>query len=85
MYRVHIDKGLELNVGNGIAAMRREKGLKQIELAERLGISQPLLSYYENGRALADWELVKQMAKELECTVGDLYRPALLEIIQRGG
>ena len=69
-------------VGNGIRVMRKEAGLTQAQLAERLGISRPLLSFYENGRAIADYETVKRMANELDCTVGDLYRPAVMDIIQ---
>ena len=65
VHRVHINEGVTLRVDNGIAAMRREKGLKQAELAERLEIPRPLLSYYETGRTIPDYELVKRMAKEL--------------------
>jgi len=71
-----------LRVGNGIRMMRKEAGLTQAQLAERLGISRTLLSFYETGRAIADWETVKKMSAELSCTVGDLYRNALIDIIQ---
>ena len=71
-----------MRVGNGIRMMRKEAGLTQAQLAERLGISRTLLSFYETGRTIADWETVKKMAVELNCTVGDLYRNALIDIIQ---
>ena len=70
-------------IGNGIQQIRDELKITQEDLAERLGISRTLLSFYENGRAIANWELVKRMAEELNCTVGDIYRPAILDMIKR--
>src|SRR5207247_2491036 len=36
-------------VGQRLARLRRERGLTQVELAERLGIAQPIVSDYERG------------------------------------
>lgn len=71
-------------VGNGIASLREEKKLSQAKLAELIGISRPQLSLIENGHAIADYELVRKLAEALDCTAGDIYRPALLKMI-RGG
>jgi transcriptional regulator with XRE-family HTH domain len=38
----------ELSLGNRIAELRKERGLTQKELAERLGVTQPVVSDYEN-------------------------------------
>ena len=44
-------------VGSRIARLRRDKGLTQVELAERLGVTQPAVSDYENDdiRLPAEW------------------------------
>lgn len=70
-------------LGNGIRQVRDEAQMTQQQLADKLGIRRTDLSYYENGRAIPDYELVKRMAEALGCTVGDLYRPAILELIRK--
>jgi len=70
-------------IGNGIQAMRREIGMSQRELADRLGIPRYQLSHLENGRVIADWETIKKLAEILGCTLGDLYRPAVLDLIRK--
>jgi len=70
-------------IGNGIQVVRKEAQMTQQELADKLGIPRPLLSYYENGRSIPDYQLVVSMAEALGCTVGDLYRPAILELIRK--
>jgi transcriptional regulator with XRE-family HTH domain len=42
-----------------------------------------MVSFFENGRALPDYEMIEKMAEALNCTVGDLYRPAMLDLIRR--
>ncbi len=59
-------------LGGRIARLRREKGLTQIELAERLHVSQPVISDYENDviRLLAD--TVAQIAGILGASTDEL-------------
>lgn len=71
-------------VGNGIRQVRDEAHISQEKLAELLGIKRYELSYYENGRTIPSFDTVLKMAEVLGCTVGDLYRPAILELIKRG-
>lgn len=70
-------------LGNGIRAVRDEAKMTQQQLADKLGIQRTLLSFYENGRAIPEYSLVQKMAEALGCTVGDLYRPALLDLIRK--
>ncbi len=70
-------------IGNGIQAVRREAGITQQQLADALGISRSMVSLIENGRTLPDYQMVEKMAKILGCTAGDLYRPAVLDLIRR--
>lgn len=71
-------------VGNGIQAVRKEAKMGQQELADIIGVSRTMLSFYENGRALPEIDMVGKIAAALNCTVGDLYRPSILELIRRG-
>lgn len=45
-----------------LAALRRERGLTQAELASRLGISKSAVSMYERGNREPDFKLLEQMA-----------------------
>lgn len=39
-----------IGLGQRIAALRRERGLTQVQLAEHLGVAQQTLAHYEAGR-----------------------------------
>ncbi len=54
------------SIGERIARLRKDRELTQVELAERLGIVQPLLSRYESGRL----QLPVQLAAPLACALG---------------
>jgi DNA-binding XRE family transcriptional regulator len=43
------------NIGQRMARLRQEHGITQVELAEMLGVPQPMISAYENGRAWRAW------------------------------
>lgn len=73
---------IHLYFGNGVLAARMQANLSQQAVADALGMPRSYLSFIENGRTLADWGTVLRLAKILECTPGDLYKPALLKAIQ---
>ena len=52
-----------------LKALRLKKGLSQAELAERLGVSQPLISQYENGSTSPTAELSVKIAELFGTTV----------------
>jgi transcriptional regulator with XRE-family HTH domain len=56
----------ERNIGARLTALRKSRGITQIDLAERLGMSQPLLSKYERGELRMHGALVAQIARLLE-------------------
>jgi transcriptional regulator with XRE-family HTH domain len=70
-------------IGNGIRTVRKELKMTQQQLADKLGIDRSLLSFYENGRAIPNYSMIERMAKALNCTVGDLFRPSILEMIRQ--
>lgn len=58
--------------GTLIAALRKEKGWSQTELAERLGVTNKAVSRWETGRGYPDVELLPLLAKELGVTISEL-------------
>ena len=52
---------------------RIEKGLKQKELGERVGVKYQAISDYENGRTTPSPKVMKLLAKELDSTVQELF------------
>jgi len=69
-------------IGARLARIRKERGITQTELAERLGISQPIVSDYERGELRLHGELLLQLAQILDVSVdeilglGEAKRPA---------
>lgn len=54
------------HLGHGIRALRRRRGLTQIELARQAGVSQPWLSRLERGHPGAALSLVLKVIGTLE-------------------
>ena len=52
-------------LGPRIAALRREAGLNQAELAARLGVSPSAMGMYEQGRREPSAQLLVALAREL--------------------
>ena len=63
---------MNTTIGKRIAALRREKGLKQDELAEKLGVSPQAVSKWENDQTCPDISLLPLLAKTLGVTVDEL-------------
>jgi transcriptional regulator with XRE-family HTH domain len=63
-------------VGRNIAAERVRRGLNQGVLAERLKVSQSLLSQVEGGNKAPTLRLLIDVATVLDCTVTALFRGA---------
>jgi transcriptional regulator with XRE-family HTH domain len=58
-----------------LARLRRERGWTQIELAERVGITQRLVSDYERGRLRLNADVVVRLANALETSTDELLQP----------
>lgn len=61
-----------MGIGRNIRMRREACGLDQNELAERVGISQAMVSYIEAGRKLPSVPLLADIAKALHCTMDEL-------------
>jgi transcriptional regulator with XRE-family HTH domain len=62
-------------LGERIARLRKERGYSQVELAERIGILQALVSDYETGKLRLTAEMALRFALALEVSTDDLLRP----------
>ena len=63
---------MDMTIGKRIAALRKEKGLKQDELAQLLGVSGQAVSKWENDQTCPDISLLPQLAKILGVSVDEL-------------
>lgn len=62
--------------GEQIAKLRKQKGLTQDELAEKLRISPQAVSKWENGHAMPEIALLTELAGILDCTTDVILFPA---------
>lgn len=63
---------MEMTVGKRIAALRREKSLKQDDLAQVLEVSPQAVSKWENDQTCPDISLLPKLAKILGVSVDEL-------------
>src|ERR1043166_7219685 len=59
-------------IGERLARLRRERGTTQTELAERLGIAQPMISAYERGTIRLHGEVIVELTRILDISADEL-------------
>lgn len=62
-----LDLGEE-TLGQRIARLRKGRGISQVELAEKIGIVQVLISDYENDKLRPHYEMIIRIALALDVT-----------------
>lgn len=62
----------QIKIGKFIAACRKEQGLTQAALAEKLGISDRAVSKWETGKALPDIDKISELCTYLHVDVNEL-------------
>ena len=62
----------QVKIGKFIAQCRRDQGMTQMQLAERLGITDRAVSKWENGRSLPDSSIMLELCSILKISVNDL-------------
>lgn len=62
----------QVKIGKFIASKRKEQGLTQLQLAEKLGITDRAVSKWERGKSLPDASLMPELCKLLKITINDL-------------
>ena len=58
--------------GKRLAQLRRSKGLTQVELAKKIGVSQRVIAYYEGETNFPPAHLLVPVAKALKISVDEL-------------
>lgn len=66
-------------IGIFIAKLRKEKGMTQQELADKLGVTDKAISKWENGRCLMDIQLLQPLADCLDVSVIELLNGKKIE------
>lgn len=65
---------MALRPGKCLLTLRlKQAGITQIELSERIGISQPMLSHYANKRKIMSLTNAKIIADALSVSIEELY------------
>ena len=62
----------QIKIGRFIAECRKKNNLTQMQLAERLGITDRAISKWENGKSMPDSSIMLDLCKELKISVNDL-------------
>ena len=62
----------QIKIGKFIAECRRKQGLTQMQLAEKLGITDRAVSKWENGKSMPDSAIMLDLCMLLKITVTDL-------------
>lgn len=63
------------SIGQRLARLRKERGYTQVELAEKTGTRQVLISAYETDRAALSAEMAVRFALALEVSTDELLHP----------
>ena len=62
----------QVKIGKFIAECRKKQGLTQLQLAERLNITDRAVSKWENGKSMPDSSIMLELCDVLNITVTDL-------------
>ena len=66
-------------IGRFLGQVRRERGLTQEQLAQRLGVSQRTVSRWETGRNMPDISMLTALCAQLDITVAELLAGQRME------
>ena len=59
-------------IGKFIQERRKLKELTQVELADKLGVSNRTISSWENGNSLPDYSMFQDLCNELDISINEL-------------
>lgn len=66
-------------IGKFIAQLRKEKNMTQVQLAEKLGVTDRSISKWETGKCMPDLSLFKPLCEELGITINELLSGEKIE------
>ena len=68
----------QVKIGRFIAECRKKNNLTQIQLAEKLNITDRAISKWENGKSMPDSSIMLDLCSELKISVNELLRGELI-------
>ena len=69
-----------VKIGKFIAECRKKNNLTQMQLAEKLNITDRAISKWENGKAMPDSSIMLELCAELKISVNELLSGEVLEM-----
>ena len=70
----------QIKIGKFIAECRKKNNLTQMQLAEKLNITDRAISKWENGKAMPDSSIMLELCNELKISVNELLSGELIEV-----
>ena len=70
----------QIDTGKFIASCRKEKGLTQAQLAEKLNITDRAVSKWETGKCMPDSSIMLELCNILDVTVNELLSGERIEM-----
>ena len=70
----------QIKIGKFIQQKRKESGLTQYELTERLNVSDRAVSKWENGNCIPDVSNIQELCKILNITINDLFSGCIVDM-----
>ena len=62
----------QIKTGKFVAALRKEKGMTQEQLGEKLGVTNKTVSRWENGNYMPGIEMLSLLSNELDVSINEL-------------
>ena len=70
----------QIKIGKFIAECRKKNNLTQMQLAEKLNITDRAISKWENGRSLPDSSIMLELCNELKISVNELLSGEVIDM-----
>ena len=70
----------QIKIGKFIAECRKKNNLTQMQLAEKLNITDRAISKWENGKGMPDSSIMLDLCNELKISVNELLCGELIEM-----
>lgn len=70
----------QIKIGKFIAECRKKNNLTQMQLAEKLNITDRAISKWENGKGMPDSSIMLDLCNELKISVNELLSGEVLEM-----
>lgn len=63
----------QIKIGKFIASCRKARNMTQMQLAEKMGVSDRAVSKWETGKSMPDASIMQELCSELGITINDLF------------